>query len=107
MRKGGLFVLDNHCNRISLTGFLGNVRKRFTINPDDPYKLYQLLTQSEFNYELRSAGFTHCKRMYSFLPAISRFGMFSASSQQRIDQCLVKLPILRPFADLIVVALQK
>lgn len=107
LRKGGLFVIDNHCNRISLTGILGNVRKKFTINPDDPYKLYRLLTGSEFNHELRSAGFIRCKKIYSFLPAISHLNMISASNQQRIDQCLVKIPILRPFADLIVVALEK
>jgi ubiquinone/menaquinone biosynthesis C-methylase UbiE len=107
MRKSGLLVVDNHCNRISLTGLLGNLRKRFTTNPDDPYKLYHLLTESEFNHELCSAGFIRCKKMYSFLPAISHLSMISASNQHRIDRYLVKIPILRPFADLIVVALEK
>jgi ubiquinone/menaquinone biosynthesis C-methylase UbiE len=107
MREDGILVLDNHCNKFSLTGLLGNIRKRFVTSSDDPYKLYSLLTEYQFLTELRTAGFTNCRKMYSFLPAISQFRRISASTLERIDQCLVKIPILNPFADLITVALEK
>lgn len=107
LHKGGVFFVDNHCNRLSLTGLLGNLRKRFTLNPDDPFKLYSLITESQFDNELRLAGFIPRRKIYSFIPSISHLSILSISTQQKIDRYLVKIPILRPFADLIVVALEK
>lgn len=107
LKNRGILVIDNHCNKIGLTGLLGALRGRLSSSKNNPFKLYSLMTSLQVEYELRSAGFKTCESMYTFIPTISHFPFISPLMQARIDRCLVRLPLLRLFADVVVIATSK
>jgi ubiquinone/menaquinone biosynthesis C-methylase UbiE len=107
LKNRGILVIDNHCNKIGLTGLLGALRGKLTSSKNNPFKLYSLMTSLQIKYELRLVGFKTCERMYTFLPTISHFPFISPLMQARIDQCLVRLPLLQLFADVVVIAASK
>lgn len=99
----GILIVDNHCNKISITGFLGSLKCRLSTNRNDPFKLYSLMTPFQFDHELQSAGFIPIAKLYSFFPSISHLPFVPKSVKIAIDTCLSKLPIIRSFADLIMI----
>lgn len=103
----GILVVDNHCNKISVTGLLGSLRCRMSTNRNDPFRLYSLITPFEFDHELRSAGFVPIASLYSFFPSISHLPFVPKSIKMAIDTCLSRLPIIRSFADLIMIVTYK
>lgn len=105
--NSGVLVIDNHCNKISITGLLGSLRCRLITNRNDPWKLYSLMTPFQFDHELRSAGFGPVANLYSFFPSISHLPFVPESMKIAIDTCLSRLPITRSFADLIMIVARK
>lgn len=107
IKNQGILVIDGHCNKLGLTGILGSLRGKISSNKNDFFKQYSLMTPFQIIHELRSAGFEKCENMYTFLPTISRLSFVSPLIQLKIDRCLVRLPLIRLFADIIVVAVHK
>jgi ubiquinone/menaquinone biosynthesis C-methylase UbiE len=99
----GILVVDNHCNKISITGILGALRSKLTTNRNDPYRLYSLMTPIRFERELQTAGFVPIAKLYSFFPSISKIPFISTSIRIAMDTCLSRLPVIKSFADLIMI----
>ncbi len=107
LNEQGILVVDNHCNKISPTGLLGSLRFRLSNNINVAFKLYSLMFPFQFDSELRSAGFVPVARLYTFFPSISHLPFISKSLKIAIDSCLSGLPVIRSFADLIVLVARK
>lgn len=107
LKNKGILVIDDHCNKLGLTGILGSLRGKLSSNKNDPYKRYSLMTPFQMSHELRSAGFDPYKSLCTFLPTISRIPFIPPLMQLKIDRCLVRLPLLWLFADIIVLAAHK